>query len=971
LGVRIPPGTQLGAVVNFRFLHRRHYLPVLIAGGAILAMALIALPCRRDPQINFLPGDPRADWIVVPSSFEARAHVSVPMDATFRREFVLEQAPAAASLAIRAAKELALTINGQRISLQTQANWKNLSTFDILPLLRPGANEIEARVYNKNAPPALWLAITANGKELLRTDTRWQISCAGSSWHNAALASEPRQLGTLDRGLEQPVTALATIWPIWLLFVAAAILLLVGGHWWLTRTKNSKRCLLILLMAATILWLTMFLHNAPLLPFRIGFDQQGHANYIIYIQQHHAFPLPNEGFEMFQPPLYYALAAVLLSVFHWSVDEPSGVLLLRLLTTLLGVVDIILVYLTMRLLFPRDVGKQLVGTLFATFLPMQLYLSHFMTNETLAATLSLASLWFAIWLLIRGHVSPGKFGLLGLLVGLAMLTKATAVLLLPAVLMAVGLAQLRLPGTLARNIVAILTGCLAVCGWHYFRIWRHFGNPLIGNWDPATGFLWWQDPGYHVSIDYLRFGGVLLHPFFSGLAGLFDGIYSTFWGDALIAGVPSLDLRPPWNDKLMVGGYLLALIPTLLILTGAAVSVRKVLRNPTGASLLLLSFAGAMAVGLVSMTLRVASYAQIKAFYASSMLVALSCFMAEGWGCLVRRRKSLRIMVNLILLLFAINSYASYWVRPTAYQHVFAAMKWNVLQKADAADRETKKAAACADHTATTRRLLAFLFNALRQPAAAREQAERAVALDDGDAASHMQLGLVLAADDQLRGALEEGLRAIALAPDRAEFYATVTHWLLQAQSAEEAFATARDGLAVNPYNTELHYLLALAATGEQDYVTAANQFGYTVLLQNKGQEAQAGLHRSFVALLQGKAAQRIAELIRTIPDSPRELDELAWLLATYPEDAIRNGGQAVFLAERASRLTAYRDSSILATLAAAYAETGRFAEATARAEQALQLSRAANDRDMIVLSESLLETFRGKLPYRDKPPSL
>jgi len=49
---------------------------------------------------------------------------------------------------------------------------------------------------------------------------------------------------------------------------------------------------------------------------------------------------------------------------------------------------------------------------------------------------------------------------------------------------------------------------------------------------------------------------------------------------------------------------------------------------------------------------------------------------------------------------------------------------------------------------------------------------------------------------------------------------------------------------------------------------------------------------------------QRLREIAADAPDSPRNADELAWLLATYPDSNLRDGAEAVRLAERACALT-------------------------------------------------------------------
>src|SRR5262249_56792870 len=106
---------------------------------------------------------------------------------------------------------------------------------------------------------------------------------------------------------------------------------------------------------------------------------------------------------------------------------------------------------------------------------------------------------------------------------------------------------------------------LVTCGWHYLRIWEHFGTPIVGNWEPVLGFSWWQDPGFHTAGDYFRFGQSVSAPFFSGFNGFADGIYSTLWGDALGGGLSDMLSRTPWNHELVAGGYLVAAFPTLLI----------------------------------------------------------------------------------------------------------------------------------------------------------------------------------------------------------------------------------------------------------------------------------------------------------------------------------------------------------------------------------------------------------------------
>ena len=82
------------------------------------------------------------------------------------------------------------------------------------------------------------------------------------------------------------------------------------------------------------------------------------------------------------------------------------------------------------------------------------------------------------------------------------------------------------------------------------------------------------------------------------------------------------------------------------------------------------------------------------------------------------------------------------------------------------------------------------------------------------------------------------------------------------------------------------------------------------------------------------KALAERRELLRSRPDDIALLNDTAWVLATNPNASIRNGAEAIELAQRAVQLSDGREPAVLGTLAAAYAEAGRFPEAvqTARA---------------------------------------
>jgi hypothetical protein len=114
-------------------------------------------------------------------------------------------------------------------------------------------------------------------------------------------------------------------------------------------------------------------------------------------------------------------------------------------------------------------------------------------------------------------------------------------------------------------------------------------------------------------------------------------------------------------------------------------------------------------------------------------------------------------------------------------------------------------------------------------------------------------------------------------------------------------------------------------------------------------------------------APQRFQEVTALAADAPAILRELAWFFATQPNTALRNGAEAVRLAERASILTKRTEPLVEITLAAAYGEAGRMPEAIPVAEAARLRARSIGDAASAALAEKLLATLQSGRAYRDE----
>lgn len=187
------------------------------------------------------------------------------------------------------------------------------------------------------------------------------------------------------------------------------------------------------------------------------------------------------------------------------------------------------------------------------------------------------------------------------------------------------------------------------------------------------------------------------------------------------------------------------------------------------------------------------------------------------------------------------------------------------------------------------------------------------------------------------------------------------------------------DGVEADPERARTLFLQA----AEQGHPTAYMGLAYLYetgsgveasrerALEYYRQAAEAGvvdaqIRLAYTALAQGnlsgtrQAAQWLARA--AAQNHPRALNDYAWLLATSEFDEVRNGQQAVTLALQA--VSRERSPSYLDTLAAAYAETGKFDRAVETQRQALEL--AAGEAALEAELHTHLEAFEAHRPWRE-----
>jgi tetratricopeptide (TPR) repeat protein len=232
-------------------------------------------------------------------------------------------------------------------------------------------------------------------------------------------------------------------------------------------------------------------------------------------------------------------------------------------------------------------------------------------------------------------------------------------------------------------------------------------------------------------------------------------------------------------------------------------------------------------------------------------------------------------------------------------------------------------------------------------------------------------LGITLATKGQYDEAIKDYRKAIQINPNAWVALNNLGLALAAQGRFDEAIKNYRKAIQIDPnYSKALDNLgVALAAKGQYD--EAIKNFRQAIQLNSNRPEPFSHLGMTLGQL--GRTREAVAqyrEALRLNPNLTGPLNNLAWVLATSSDDELRNGAEAVRLAERACELTHYSEPFLIGTLAAAYAECGRFPEAVSTAEKAEQLATAAGLKELAGKNRQLLELYRAGKPYHEPAPT-
>lgn len=280
--------------------------------------------------------------------------------------------------------------------------------------------------------------------------------------------------------------------------------------------------------------------------------------------------------------------------------------------------------------------------------------------------------------------------------------------------------------------------------------------------------------------------------------------------------------------------------------------------------------------------------------------------------------------------------------------------------------------------------------------ALAAAEYEDVIQLKPDSYTAHNNLGVAKQKQGKLTEAADHYRQSLRLKPDFAEAHnslGVIVHGQGKVADAIEHFHQA---IKNKSDYAEAHNNLGATLHGQGETLQAIEQYHHAIRITPDYADADKNLNLSLRALVASELAQRplpnkvtsknalmhatLGEAYRVSkkfdpairhftwalainPDIPSVLNNLAWIRATHPNAKLRNGTQAVELAERCCKLSNYQLGATLDTLAAAYAEAGQYDTAIKWQKKLIELTPPANKGEM----QTRLKLYQAGNPYRDR----
>ncbi len=230
----------------------------------------------------------------------------------------------------------------------------------------------------------------------------------------------------------------------------------------------------------------------------------------------------------------------------------------------------------------------------------------------------------------------------------------------------------------------------------------------------------------------------------------------------------------------------------------------------------------------------------------------------------------------------------------------------------------------------------------------------------------HYNIATVLAENGRLDDAITHYEQEIQIQPEFAEAHNNLGTALLRKGRRDDAFLHFAKAIAANPRLAKAYYNAAIALVAKSRSREAVDLLQKALQLDPGDAEARIQLGVAWSQA--GHVDLAISEWEKTLESEPDNLNaayDLAWVCATFPDDAIRDGRKAVRVAEHALQLSE-KDPRNYRLLAAAYAENHQFDKAIDTAQRGLELATNQGNYAAANALKSNIDLYRRNIPLRD-----
>ena len=248
----------------------------------------------------------------------------------------------------------------------------------------------------------------------------------------------------------------------------------------------------------------------------------------------------------------------------------------------------------------------------------------------------------------------------------------------------------------------------------------------------------------------------------------------------------------------------------------------------------------------------------------------------------------------------------------------------------------------------------------------AKQYFEHELKRNKNSAEAYYGLGRVALAKDEYPAAVALFTKVIEINPNLAGAYFNRGVAWKEIGNIENALIDLNKGMEINSGHPLAYALRGDIYFDKKEYSLAIVDYNKAIAIDQKNYSLY--LKRANYWYVNGNFKNTILDLEKAFKLNPSDimvLNDYAWLLATCSDKLFRNGEKSVQLAEKAVK--AFRSAHTLDTLAASYAETGRFNNAIQIQEESIDIQKKANNSNEF-LAEYLerLKSYRGKIAWTD-----